>query len=68
MPEVGPGNVDSPAWAATFPEAYRHIQAAIDFLRNDKSVERVYLMGHSMGGPIAHAHTDVAAQSAHATL
>ena len=53
MPEVGPGNVDSPGWAATFPEAYRRIQAAIDFLKNDKGVERLYLMGHSMGGRMA---------------
>lgn len=37
-------------YASTFPEAYARIQAAIDFLRRDKGVERVYLMGHSMGG------------------
>lgn len=37
-------------YATTFPDAYTRIQAAIDFLTNDKGVERVYLMGHSMGG------------------
>jgi len=37
-------------YASTFPDAYRRIQAAIDFLRHEKGVERIYLMGHSMGG------------------
>lgn len=37
-------------YEATFPDAYARIQAAIDFLRNEKGVERIYLMGHSMGG------------------
>ena len=35
---------------AAFPEAYQRIQAAIDFLKKEKGVERIYLMGHSMGG------------------
>ncbi|MFH1629902.1 MAG: alpha/beta family hydrolase [Pseudomonadota bacterium] len=34
----------------TFPEAYKTIQAGIDFLRKEKGVERIYLMGYSMGG------------------
>jgi len=38
------------AYAATFPEAFSRIQAAIDFLREDKGVRRIYLMGYSMGG------------------
>jgi predicted alpha/beta-hydrolase family hydrolase len=37
-------------YASTFPEAYKIIQAAIDFLKKEKGVERVYLMGYSMGG------------------
>lgn len=37
-------------YAATFPEAYKSIQAAIDFLRQEKGVERIYLMGYSLGG------------------
>jgi dienelactone hydrolase len=37
-------------YASTFPEAYARIQAALDFLRKEKGVERVYLMGYSMGG------------------
>jgi predicted esterase len=37
-------------YAPTFPDAYQRIQAAIDFLKKEKRVERVYLMGYSMGG------------------
>jgi predicted alpha/beta-hydrolase family hydrolase len=37
-------------YASTFPDAYKTIQAAIDFLKKEKGVERVYLMGYSMGG------------------
>jgi dienelactone hydrolase len=37
-------------YAETFPDAYKSIQAAIDFLRKEKEVERIYLMGYSMGG------------------
>lgn len=36
-------------YAKTFPDAYSRIQAAIDFLRQDKGAQRVYLMGYSMG-------------------
>jgi pimeloyl-ACP methyl ester carboxylesterase len=39
-----------PQYAPLFPQAYERIQAAIDFLRKQKGVERVYLMGYSMGG------------------
>ena len=42
-------------YESTFPEAYVRIQAAIDFLRNEKGVERVFLMGHSMGGRMTSA-------------
>jgi dienelactone hydrolase len=37
-------------YASTFPDAYKTIQAGIDFLRKEKGVERIYLMGYSMGG------------------
>jgi len=37
-------------YASTFPEAYKTIQAGIDFLKKEKGVERIYLMGYSMGG------------------
>ena len=38
------------AYASTFPDAYTRIQAGIDFLKKEKGVERIYLMGYSMGG------------------
>jgi len=37
-------------YESTFPDAYARIQAAIDSLRKERGVERIYLMGHSMGG------------------
>ncbi len=40
-------------YAATFPDAYERIQKAVDFLKNEKGVARVYLMGYSMGGRMA---------------
>jgi len=43
------------AYESTFPDAYARIQAAIDFLRKEKGVERIYLMGHSMGGRMTSA-------------
>jgi len=50
MPDPGADSPDAPELAAAFPEAYRRIQAAIDFLKKEKQVDRIYLMGHSMGG------------------
>lgn len=50
MPDPGIDSPDSPELAAAFPEAYQRIQAAIDYLKQEKKVERIYLMGHSMGG------------------
>ena len=38
------------SYESTFPDAYKRIQAAIDFLKKEKGVERLYLMGYSMGG------------------
>lgn len=37
------------AYAPTFPDAYRTIQAAIDFLTKEKGVKRIYVLGYSMG-------------------
>ena len=64
MPDSGVDALDAPELAAVFPEAYQRIQAAIDFLKKDKGVERIYLMGHSMGGRMTSAflanHADAA--------
>lgn len=38
-----------------FPEAYRRIQSAIRYLKQEKKVQKVYLMGHSMGSRMAAA-------------
>lgn len=45
---VLPGK-DFRAYAATFPEAHKTLQAAIDYLTKEKGVKRIYLMGYSMG-------------------
>ncbi|WP_332671972.1 alpha/beta fold hydrolase [Aromatoleum sp.] len=50
MPDPGVDSPESPELASAFPEAYRRIQAALDYLKNEKKVERIYLLGHSMGG------------------
>lgn len=36
-------------YAPTFPDAFKTIQAAIDYLTTEKGVKRIYLMGYSMG-------------------
>jgi len=36
-------------YAGTFPDAFRVIEAAIDYLTSQKGVKRIYLMGYSMG-------------------
>jgi len=36
-------------YARTFPDAFRVIQEAIDYLTSEKGVKRIYLMGYSMG-------------------
>ena len=55
MPDPGADSPDSPELAAAFPEAHQRIQSTIDYLKNDKKVERIYLMGHSMGGRMTSA-------------
>lgn len=42
-------------YAEEFPRAYGEIQAGIDFLRKEKGVTKIYLMGHSMGSRMATA-------------
>lgn len=46
---------DFRAYAAVFPDAYKAIQAAIDFLMKEKGVKRIYLMGYSMGARMTSA-------------
>ena len=36
-----------------FSEAYKYIKAGIDYLRHKKGVQRIYLIGHSMGSRMA---------------
>lgn len=40
---------DFKAYAPTFPDAYKTIQSAIDYLTKEKGIKRIYLMGYSMG-------------------
>lgn len=40
-------------YAIDFPRASQEIEAGIAFLRDEKKVERIYLMGHSMGSRMA---------------
>jgi len=42
-------------YESTFPDAFQRIQAAIEFLKKEKGVERIYLMGYSMGGRMTSA-------------
>ncbi len=37
------------AYAATFPDSYKALQAAVSYLTNEKGVKRVYVLGYSMG-------------------
>jgi pimeloyl-ACP methyl ester carboxylesterase len=36
-------------YAGTFPDAFKAIQVAIDYLMSETGVKRIYLMGYSMG-------------------
>lgn len=42
-------------YEALFPQAYASIAAAVRYLKTEKGVEKVYLMGHSMGSRMATA-------------
>lgn len=39
-------------YADGFPEAYDSIKSAINFVKNEKGVNKIFLMGHSMGSRI----------------
>lgn len=43
------------AYAPTFPDAYKTIQSAIDYLTKEKGVKRIYLLGYSMGARMTSA-------------
>ena len=43
------------AYEATFPEAYKTLQAAVTYLQKEKGVSRVYLLGYSMGARMTSA-------------
>lgn len=47
------GKKDWRRYSQDFPRAYQEIEAGIAFLRKEKGVERIYLMGHSMGSRMA---------------
>ena len=47
------GGSDWRSYKKFFPEAYQRIDAALEFLRNEKGVKTIYLMGHSMGSRMA---------------
>ena len=55
MPDTSNGLLRSQEVAAAFPKAYQRIQAAIDFLKKEKGADRIYLMGHGMGGRMTSA-------------
>lgn len=37
------------AYAATYPDAYKTFQSAIDYLTKEKGIKRIYIMGYSLG-------------------
>ncbi|MGE4049451.1 MAG: alpha/beta hydrolase [Piscinibacter sp.] len=45
----GLATADYLAYAATFPDAYKSLQAAIEYLSKEKGVSRIYVLGYSMG-------------------
>jgi pimeloyl-ACP methyl ester carboxylesterase len=47
------GNVSWFEYRAFFPDAHKRIAAAVRYLREVKKVEKIYLMGHSMGSRMA---------------
>lgn len=47
------GNVNWREYEAFFPDSHKRIAAAVRYLRDEKGVDRIYLMGHSMGSRMA---------------
>ncbi len=43
-------------YANDFPDAYIRIDKAINFLRNEKGIKKIFLMGHSMGSRMVSAY------------
>jgi pimeloyl-ACP methyl ester carboxylesterase len=43
-------------YSADFPEAYRRIDEAVEFLQQQAGVQRIFLLGHSMGARMASAY------------
>jgi pimeloyl-ACP methyl ester carboxylesterase len=46
---------DFRTYAPAFPDAYKTIQAGIDYLVKEKGIKRIYLMGYSMGARMTSA-------------
>ena len=46
---------DFRAYAPAFPDAYKTIQAGIDYLTKEKGVKRIYIVGYSMGARMTSA-------------
>ncbi|MBT3063661.1 MAG: alpha/beta hydrolase family protein [Candidatus Thiodiazotropha sp. (ex Lucina pensylvanica)] len=49
------GYSDWKAYATGFPDAYKSIKQAISYLRNERGVRHVFLLGHSMGSRMSSA-------------
>jgi dienelactone hydrolase len=43
------------AYAATFPDAFKTLQAAVDFLTKEKGAKRIFVLGYSMGARMSTA-------------
>ena len=43
-------------FSSDFPAAYQAIQASVDYLRNEKGISNIYLIGFSMGARMASAY------------
>ena len=50
------GDKNFKEFTSDFPKAYQAIQAGVDYLRNEKGVKKIYLIGHSMGSRMASAY------------
>lgn len=47
------GDIGWKEYKDLFPEAYKNIAASVRFLKDEKKIKKVYLMGHSMGSRMA---------------
>jgi pimeloyl-ACP methyl ester carboxylesterase len=46
-------NIDFEDYASAFPQAYSIIEDGIRFLKEEKNINKIFLMGHSMGARMA---------------